>query len=445
MRYSREKSDSSSRARALGLRHPDAEQLTRVVPLVERLGGVDPLEALEPDERRAQHARQRLRGLRLADAGLPLEQQRLRKPDRAEQRRREALLREVVVLGELGDQGVRVGDLLGEAHGDQAPSVRGRVGQEGVLAAGAAEVVALTVDVGMDGRLDGRDGHLADRVDRRGARGRLVDEKRQGAEAQRGIPLLDDLGEDRQGDLLRRPRTDVQPGRRVHALLERVVDIEGVEHRPTPLGARDQADVGDARIERVDERLLLVEPVRGDDDGVGRAHLRQRPGLDLVAEGGAHHGQRLRDRTVTDDADRRGGQHRLHEDLQGPAGQAGVVHDGLAGLLRLRLRRDPQQDGGSGLERREPLRSHRRLRALAADEPLDRAVGEDDRLVPRLGRRRALREHHAGVHERDPVGAKRLGPLVHCPRGHVDQCPSTRRPCLHARCCPGWRARRWPG
>ena len=69
----------------------------------------------------------------LADARLALEQQRLRKPDGAEQRRREALLGEVVVLGELGDQGVRVGDLLGEAHGDQAPR----------CAAGSARKVSL--------------------------------------------------------------------------------------------------------------------------------------------------------------------------------------------------------------------------------------------------------------------------------------------------------------
>ena len=69
----------------------------------------------------------------LPTPGLPLEQQRLRKPDRAEQRRREALLREVVVLRELGDQGVRVGDLLGEAHGDQAPR----------CAAGSARKVSL--------------------------------------------------------------------------------------------------------------------------------------------------------------------------------------------------------------------------------------------------------------------------------------------------------------
>ena len=120
-------------ARALGLGHPDAEQLARVVPLVEGLGRIDALEALQPDERRAQHAGQRLGGLGLADARLALEQQRLGKPHGAEQRRGQALLGEVVVLGELRDERVRIGDLLGEAHGGQAPA----------YAAGSARKVSL--------------------------------------------------------------------------------------------------------------------------------------------------------------------------------------------------------------------------------------------------------------------------------------------------------------
>ena len=38
--------------RAAGLGEPDAQQLARVVPLVERLGRVDPLVALQADQRR---------------------------------------------------------------------------------------------------------------------------------------------------------------------------------------------------------------------------------------------------------------------------------------------------------------------------------------------------------------------------------------------------------
>ena len=60
------------------LGQPDAQQLARVVPLVERLAGVDALVALQPVQRRVQHAGQRLGRLRLADARLALQQQRLR-------------------------------------------------------------------------------------------------------------------------------------------------------------------------------------------------------------------------------------------------------------------------------------------------------------------------------------------------------------------------------
>ena len=71
-----------ARARSPRLGEADREQLARVVPLVERLGSVDPLVALQADQRGVEHLRQRLRGLGLADAGLALEQQRLGKAER---------------------------------------------------------------------------------------------------------------------------------------------------------------------------------------------------------------------------------------------------------------------------------------------------------------------------------------------------------------------------
>ena len=52
------------------------QELTRVVPLVERLRGVDALVALEPDQLGVEDAGERLRELGLADAGLALEQER---------------------------------------------------------------------------------------------------------------------------------------------------------------------------------------------------------------------------------------------------------------------------------------------------------------------------------------------------------------------------------
>ena len=78
------------------LRQADAEQLARIVPLVQRLGGVDPLVALQADQRRVEHRRKRLAGLGLADAGLAFEQQRLRQPEAQEHRGGQALVDQVV-------------------------------------------------------------------------------------------------------------------------------------------------------------------------------------------------------------------------------------------------------------------------------------------------------------------------------------------------------------
>ena len=84
----------------LRLGHPDGEQLTLVVPVVERLARSQALVALEPHERRVQGLGEGLRGGRLADPGLTLEQQREAEPERQEDRRRHPFVGEVVVLVE---------------------------------------------------------------------------------------------------------------------------------------------------------------------------------------------------------------------------------------------------------------------------------------------------------------------------------------------------------
>ena len=81
---------------ASGLGESDRQQLARIVPLVQRLGGVDALVALEAHERRVERLGQRLGRLGLADAGLALEQDRLAQSDGAEQRGRQAGVGEVV-------------------------------------------------------------------------------------------------------------------------------------------------------------------------------------------------------------------------------------------------------------------------------------------------------------------------------------------------------------
>src|SRR5581483_1472890 len=83
---------------------PDGEQLARVVPLVVRLAGVDALVALQPEQRGAEGARQRLGRLRLADAGFPFEQQRLGQLAGEEQRGRQDAVREVTGAVEPGQQ-----------------------------------------------------------------------------------------------------------------------------------------------------------------------------------------------------------------------------------------------------------------------------------------------------------------------------------------------------
>ena len=66
-------------ARALGL-GLDAQQLLAVVPLVQRLGLVEPLVALEPHEPAVEVLRQRLRQLGLADARRALDEHGLAEP-----------------------------------------------------------------------------------------------------------------------------------------------------------------------------------------------------------------------------------------------------------------------------------------------------------------------------------------------------------------------------
>jgi hypothetical protein len=79
------------------LRRADREQLTLVVPVVDGVVEVDPLMALEPDQARAGRRGERPRDLRLADARLPLQQQRLLEGDRQVDGGREAPVGEVAL------------------------------------------------------------------------------------------------------------------------------------------------------------------------------------------------------------------------------------------------------------------------------------------------------------------------------------------------------------
>src|SRR5690606_11004684 len=71
-------------------------------PLVARLAEVDPLVALEADQLAAGPPGQRLGDLGLAHTGLALEEERPVEAHRQEDRRGEALVGQVVVVGERG-------------------------------------------------------------------------------------------------------------------------------------------------------------------------------------------------------------------------------------------------------------------------------------------------------------------------------------------------------
>jgi hypothetical protein len=91
------------------------EQLGKVVPLVERLVAVQPLVALQAEERQAKRLRQGSRELRLADAGLALEEKGLRQARGEEDSRRQPDVGDVALLREPADDRLDVRDQLIQA------------------------------------------------------------------------------------------------------------------------------------------------------------------------------------------------------------------------------------------------------------------------------------------------------------------------------------------
>ena len=79
-----------------------ASILAGVVPLVERMGNVEPLVTLEADEVLAEHGGEDLGDLGLADAGLPLEEQRPSQLQREVHGHRQATVGNIVLAFEGG-------------------------------------------------------------------------------------------------------------------------------------------------------------------------------------------------------------------------------------------------------------------------------------------------------------------------------------------------------
>ncbi len=122
-----------------------------------------------------------------------------------------------------------------------------------------------------------------------------------------------------------------------------------------------------------------------DDDGDG---VTRRPGGHPAPDGEAEdlrHGfDGVRDRGVADDFHQRLRQLRLQEDFQRTSGQARVDGElrtrGVGKMLAV-IGKHPQQHRLAVDECSERSSANGLLRALAADETLDRAVAQHDRVV----------------------------------------------------------------
>ena len=78
--------------------------MSRIVPFVQGLGGIDPLVALQSDQGRLECRREGLCRLGLADSGFTFEQERLRQAGGTEQCSCQALIGQVVDAVEFASQ-----------------------------------------------------------------------------------------------------------------------------------------------------------------------------------------------------------------------------------------------------------------------------------------------------------------------------------------------------
>ena len=86
------------------LRQPQRHDLARVVPLVQRARGVESFVALQPQHRRADEARRRLRQFGLADARFAFEKQRPLHLEGEKERSREFAAGEILLLAQAGER-----------------------------------------------------------------------------------------------------------------------------------------------------------------------------------------------------------------------------------------------------------------------------------------------------------------------------------------------------
>ncbi len=216
----------------------------------------------------------------------------------------------------------------------------------------------------------------------------------------------------------------------------------GLRARPRPVGATPPGRRSRRRSPRRRQSLLVVMPLGGDHHGRARpdveagevergAHddpVGMMGGPVLVVDDGRppteHPGQRDQGadgRGAADHHDVRRRQHRLQVDLERAltlAGHRHRDHPFPGPAVQLVGRAEEHQPRVTVLQRLLRLPHHGRLRAGPAQPPHDRAVGEDQGLVPLLARRRATSPHHGGQHEGVPPAPGVGGEFEHGARTH---------------------------
>ena len=321
-------------------------------------------------------------------------------------------------------------------------------------AAVAAEVDGLAVVLERGRAGHDRDGHPADRVDR--GRGRRRPDGRRGRRRRGPRPHLDDPGQDRQRDLGRacarrcRGRRARRCGRGAPRARRRPA-ARRARRRPAcgwPPGRRRARPASSA----APEREQLVAAVRRDDQGevagargdaVGPVRVRRRR-----AQLGADPHHRARDRRSPPTTSTRGaGTTGSRKTSIAPPDRHGFCtvtapSSTWSATPVLGERQDPQQHGLAALDRLQGVGADAVLGARAADEPLDRAVGQHQRDVARPHARGPLGADDRGRHERRALRGELLRPpdmaafiIAAAPGGPASR-PTRARGCRACRCGP---------
>ena len=199
------------------------------------------------------------------------------------------------------------------------------------------------------------------------------------------MPPRDELGEDRDGDLLLRGGPEVEAGRAAHPRERLLVDAALAKlgrQGPGALRARHEPDVTRAARQRRLQGLFVAAAHRGDDDRVGPLHRRRHVP--------AHHACQLSQRP---------GRRRIADDRKQECRAVGLDHH-VDRAFRGAPALDPLTARLAVGERQEREPDDLGLRAGTADPAVQLAVLGHERPVADARRRRPLHPDHGGESER---------------------------------------------